>query len=160
VPVTCSCRDEESAFGFEEPLVAVRSVAVGDVAGHRDAERLPVRVVAVLDDELADCFRLGSEGGPAGPPSCRSAVAKGDRIGDHHAMPDGDEARAMTSAQARAARALAQEAALAKIASRLCALGIRPLLIKGPVIARLRGPGFAVADSLRSHGHHGGCLVR
>jgi hypothetical protein len=46
------------------------------------------------------------------------------------------EAR-VTSAQARAAQALAQEAALAKIVPRLRALGVRPLLIKGPVTARL-----------------------
>jgi hypothetical protein len=43
----------------------------------------------------------------------------------------------VTSAQARAAHALAQEAALAKIVPRLRALDIRPLLIKGPVTARL-----------------------
>jgi hypothetical protein len=64
-------------------------------------------------------------------------------------MPDGGNARAetdrdsgmrvpsVTSAQARAAQALAQEAALAKIVPRLRALDIRPLLIKGPVTARL-----------------------
>jgi Uncharacterised nucleotidyltransferase len=68
---------------------------------------------------------------------------------DHLAMPDGDGARAevdragaaparpVTSVQARVAHALSQEAALAKIVPRLRALDIRPLLIKGPVTARL-----------------------
>jgi hypothetical protein len=70
-------------------------------------------------------------------------------IRDHPAMPDGDGAPAeidrdggargvaVTAAQARAAHALAQEAALGKIVSRLRARDIRPLLIKGPVTARL-----------------------
>src|SRR5215207_3370577 len=46
--------DQESAFGLDQALVAVRSVAVGDVVGHRLGERVPVGVVGVLDDELAD----------------------------------------------------------------------------------------------------------
>src|SRR5688572_9293355 len=42
--------------GFEDAdaLVAMRSVAVADVAGERPGEGVPVDVVGVVDDELAD----------------------------------------------------------------------------------------------------------
>ena len=42
--------------GFEEAdaFVAVRSVAVADVAGERAGEGVPVDVVGVVDDELGD----------------------------------------------------------------------------------------------------------
>ena len=43
-----------SALGFDEALVAVGSVAVVDVVGHGFGEGVPVGVVGVLDDELAD----------------------------------------------------------------------------------------------------------
>jgi acetyltransferase-like isoleucine patch superfamily enzyme len=43
-----------SAFEVDEALVAVRAVAVGDVAGEGVVEGVPVQVVGVLDDELAD----------------------------------------------------------------------------------------------------------
>jgi hypothetical protein len=43
-----------SAFEIDEALVAVRSVAVGDVAGEGVGECVPIEVVGVLDDELAD----------------------------------------------------------------------------------------------------------
>jgi hypothetical protein len=43
-----------AAFEIDESLVAVGSVAVGDVAGEGVRERVPVEVVGVLDDELAD----------------------------------------------------------------------------------------------------------
>ena len=49
-----SGRDQESAFGLDQALVAVRAVAVGDVVGHRLGERVPVGVVGVVDDKLAD----------------------------------------------------------------------------------------------------------
>jgi hypothetical protein len=46
--------DLASAFEVDEAFVAVRAVAVGDVAGQRVRERVPVEVIGVLDDELAD----------------------------------------------------------------------------------------------------------
>ncbi|MDX6720550.1 MAG: hypothetical protein QOJ63_2804 [Solirubrobacteraceae bacterium] len=46
--------DLAAAFEVDEALVAVRAVAVGDVAGEREREGVPVAVVGVLDDELAD----------------------------------------------------------------------------------------------------------
>ena len=46
--------DQEPAFGLEEPLVAVGSVAVVDVVGHRLLDGHPVGVVGVVDDELVD----------------------------------------------------------------------------------------------------------
>ena len=42
------------ALGVGEALVAVWSVAVGDVSGEGQCEGVPVGVVGVLDDELAD----------------------------------------------------------------------------------------------------------
>lgn len=41
-------------FEVDEALVAVRSVAVGEVACEGVGECVPVQVVGVLDDELAD----------------------------------------------------------------------------------------------------------
>ena len=46
--------DQQAAFGLDEALVAVRSVAVADVVCHRLGEGVPVGVVGVVDDELAD----------------------------------------------------------------------------------------------------------
>ncbi len=46
--------DQESALGLEQPLVAVGSVAVVDVVGHRLLDGHPVGVVGVVDDELVD----------------------------------------------------------------------------------------------------------
>ena len=43
-----------AAFEVGEALVAVGAVAVGDVAGEREREGVPVEVVGVFDDELAD----------------------------------------------------------------------------------------------------------
>jgi hypothetical protein len=42
--------------GFEDAdaLVAVRSVAVAEVAGERPGKRVPVDVVGVVDNELGD----------------------------------------------------------------------------------------------------------
>jgi hypothetical protein len=42
-----------AVFEVDDPLVAVGAVAVGDVAGQRVGEGVPVEVVGVLDDELA-----------------------------------------------------------------------------------------------------------
>ena len=39
---------------LEQSLIAVWAVAVVDVVGHRFLERVPVGVVGVFDDELAD----------------------------------------------------------------------------------------------------------
>ena len=46
--------DQEPALGLEQPLVAVGSVAVMDVVGHRLLDGHPVGVVGVVDDELVD----------------------------------------------------------------------------------------------------------
>ncbi len=51
-------------FGFcgGDALVAVVAVSVADVAGERVSECVPVEVVGVADDELAErgeCARLG-----------------------------------------------------------------------------------------------------
>lgn len=46
--------DQESAFGLDQALVAVRTVAVVDVVGHRLLGCVPVGVVGVVDDELVD----------------------------------------------------------------------------------------------------------
>ncbi len=46
--------DLSAAFENDEALVAVLAVAVGDVAGQGVGEGVPVEVVGVLDDELAD----------------------------------------------------------------------------------------------------------
>ena len=46
--------DAVSVLGGEEAAVAVVAVAVGDVAGEREREGVPVEVVGVADDELAD----------------------------------------------------------------------------------------------------------
>src|SRR4051795_4196686 len=46
--------DLVSAFEVGEALVAVGSVAVADMAGERERERVPVEVIGVFDDELAD----------------------------------------------------------------------------------------------------------
>src|SRR4051812_49581573 len=50
--------------GFEEAdaFVAVRSVAVLDVAGERPGEGVPVEVVGVVDDELADREEVALDG--------------------------------------------------------------------------------------------------
>src|SRR3954451_23382018 len=52
--IAWSSGDQESAFGFDQALVTVRSVAVADVVGHRLGECVPVGVVGVLDHELTD----------------------------------------------------------------------------------------------------------
>lgn len=46
--------DLVSSFEVEDALVAVRAVAVADVAREGVVEGVPVQVVGVLDDELAD----------------------------------------------------------------------------------------------------------
>jgi transposase len=46
--------DPSAAFEFDQALVAVGSVAVNDVASKRVREGVPVEVVGVVDDELAD----------------------------------------------------------------------------------------------------------
>jgi hypothetical protein len=46
--------DAVFGFGGGESAVAVISVAVGDVAGERECEGVPVEVVGVANDELAD----------------------------------------------------------------------------------------------------------
>ena len=46
--------DLAAAFEGDEALVAVFAVAVEDVAGEGVREGVPVEVVGVLDDELAD----------------------------------------------------------------------------------------------------------
>ena len=46
--------DLVSALEVDEAVRAGRAVAVGDVAGQRERERVPVEVIGVLDDELAD----------------------------------------------------------------------------------------------------------
>jgi hypothetical protein len=46
--------DLSAAFEGDQALVAMFAVAVADVACEREGEGVPVQVVGVLDDELAD----------------------------------------------------------------------------------------------------------
>jgi len=54
--------DAVSVFGGDEAVVAVFAVAVGDVAGERECEGVPVEVVGVGDDELADRCEVALDG--------------------------------------------------------------------------------------------------
>src|ERR1017187_4969451 len=57
-----SGRDAVSVFGGDQASVAVSSVAVGDVAGEREREGVPVDVVGPANDELADRCEVALDG--------------------------------------------------------------------------------------------------
>src|SRR5579859_4832220 len=54
--------DPVAGFGGGDAAVAVGAVAVGDVAGEREREGVPARVVGVGDDELADHGEVALDG--------------------------------------------------------------------------------------------------
>ena len=58
----CSCGDAVAGFGGSEAAVAVIAVAVGDVAGQREGEGVPVQVVGVGHDELVIAEKWASTG--------------------------------------------------------------------------------------------------
>ena len=54
--------DAVSVLGGDQALVAVFAVGVADVAGEREREGVPVDVVGVADDELADRREMALNG--------------------------------------------------------------------------------------------------